>query len=73
MEVQLDVECGERPVAALPRQPAQQRAPRLRGADAGAGTKFSFTVAQDRVRLEWFVPAEAGHEFSVERAVWKME
>jgi hypothetical protein len=33
------------------------------------GTKFSFTVAQDRVHLEWFVPAEAGHEFSVERAV----
>jgi hypothetical protein len=32
------------------------------------GTKFAFTVASDRINLEWFVPAEAGSRFSVERA-----
>jgi hypothetical protein len=33
------------------------------------GTKFVFTVAEDRINLEWYVPAEAGREFTVERAV----
>jgi hypothetical protein len=32
------------------------------------GTKFAYTVADDRVNLEWFVPVEAGTKFSVERA-----
>jgi hypothetical protein len=32
------------------------------------GTKFAFTVADDRINLEWFVPVEAGGRFSVERA-----
>ena len=32
------------------------------------GAKFSFTVAADRINLEWFVPVEAGGRFSVERA-----
>jgi len=33
------------------------------------GTKFNYTVAGDRIHLEWFVPAEAGREFAIERAV----
>ncbi|HKW14606.1 MAG TPA: C25 family cysteine peptidase [Candidatus Krumholzibacteria bacterium] len=33
-----------------------------------AGTRFSFTVAGDRVNLEWFVPLEAGTRFAVDRA-----
>jgi hypothetical protein len=33
------------------------------------GTKFMFTVADDRINLEWDVPAEAGRQFTVERAV----
>jgi len=32
------------------------------------GTKFNFTIANERIHLEWFVPAEAGREFTVERA-----
>ena len=32
------------------------------------GTKFAFTVANERINLEWFVPVEAGTRFSVERA-----
>jgi len=33
------------------------------------GTKFSYAVIDDRIDLEWFVPAGAGREFSVERAI----
>jgi hypothetical protein len=32
------------------------------------GTRFSFTVASDRINLEWFVPVEAGAQFAVDRA-----
>jgi len=32
------------------------------------GTTFMFTVANDRIHLEWDVPPEAGREFEVERA-----
>ena len=32
------------------------------------GTKFMFTVSEDRIHLEWDVPPEAGREFEVERA-----
>jgi hypothetical protein len=32
------------------------------------GTKFNYTVADERIHLEWFVPAEAGSEFTIERA-----
>jgi hypothetical protein len=32
------------------------------------GTKFNYTVADERIHLEWFVPVEAGTKFTVERA-----
>jgi hypothetical protein len=32
------------------------------------GTKFDYRVASDRINLEWFVPAEAGSRFTVDRA-----
>lgn len=32
------------------------------------GTKFNYTVADERIHLQWYVPSEAGREFTVERA-----
>jgi hypothetical protein len=32
------------------------------------GTKFNYTIANERIHLEWFVPVEAGTRFTVERA-----
>lgn len=32
------------------------------------GTKFSYTIANERIHLEWYVPVEAGKSFTVERA-----
>ncbi|HET6348149.1 MAG TPA: C25 family cysteine peptidase [Candidatus Krumholzibacteria bacterium] len=34
-----------------------------------AGTRFTFTVADERIHLEWNVPVEAGRTFDVQRAV----
>jgi hypothetical protein len=33
------------------------------------GARFAFTVGEERIDLEWYVPVEAGRVFDVERAV----